>query len=142
MIVGAILRHKGSKTVTVAPRTSLAELAKLLSEHKIGAVPVLEGVSLVGIVSERDIIRCLARDGARALSFTVADAMTRAVQTTTADATVEDAMSAMTAGRFRHMPVMEAGRMTGIISIGDVVKARLSEQAHEVESLRSYVAGA
>ena len=142
MTVAAILRHKRTDTLVVAPHTSLLDVATLLSKHRIGAVPVLDGDALAGIVSERDIIHCLARHGAGALDLKVYDAMTHIVQTTTPQTTVEEAMAAMTAGRFRHMPVMEAGRMTGIVSIGDVVKARLDEQANEVDSLRAYVVGA
>jgi CBS domain-containing protein len=113
----------------------------LLATHRIGAAPVSGGGGLDGIISERDIIRALAQHGAGALTLIVGDTMTRSVQTTTPDATVEQAMAAMTAGRFRHLPVMEQGRMTAIISIGDVVKALLTGQAYEVENLRSYVAG-
>ena len=141
MIVAEILRHKGSDTLTIGPDASLAELIRLLAGRRIGAVPVVEGSSLIGIVSERDVIRCLADDGPAALTLTVAAAMTRGVKTITPETTVEQAMAVMTAERIRHLPVMEGGRMIGIISIGDVVKSRLSEQADEVESLRSYVAG-
>ena len=141
MTVAAILRHKHTDTLTVAPDASLLDVATLLSQHRIGAVPVMQGSALTGILSERDIIHCLARHAAGALDLKAADAMTRIVQTTTPKTTVGEAMAAMTAGRFRHMPVMDDGRMTGIISIGDVVKARLDEQANEVDSLRAYVAG-
>ncbi len=140
--IAAILRHKGGPTITVSPDTSLADIASLLSSKRIGAVLVLEGDHLAGIVSERDIVHCLARHGAAALDLRAADAMTRSVQTTTLDTTVEDAMTAMTAGRFRHLPVYDGASMVGIISIGDVVKARLDEQANEVDNLRAYVVGA
>jgi CBS domain-containing protein len=141
MIIAAILRHKQGKIITVSPRDPLSEVVALLATHRIGAAPVSDGGGLDGIISERDIIRALAQHGAGALTLTVADTMTRTVQTTTPEATVEQAMAAMTAGRFRHLPVMEQGRMTAIVSIGDVVKALLTEQAYEVENLRSYVAG-
>jgi CBS domain-containing protein len=141
MSVAAILRHKAGETVTVTPAMTLAEAATQLSQHRIGAAPVMEGDTLAGIVSERDIVHFLARHGAAALDMPVRDAMSRAVQTATPRTTIPEAMSAMTAGRFRHLPVMEEARMVGIISIGDVVKARLDEQANEVESLRAYVAG-
>ncbi len=141
MTVAAIIRHKAADTLTVTPDTTLVDVATLLSDHRIGAVPVLDGGSLVGILSERDIVHCLARHGAGALDLKAADAMTRAVQTITPQTTAVQALTSMTAGRFRHMPVMEDGRMTGFISIGDVVKARLDEQANEVDSLRAYVAG-
>ena len=141
MTVAAILRHKTGETVTATPAMTLADVASQLSQHRIGASPVMEGATLAGIISERDIVHCLARHGGAALDLPVAEAMTRAVQTVTPKTTVKEAMAAMTAGRFRHMPVLEGGRMVGIISIGDVVKARLDEQANEVESLRAYVAG-
>ncbi len=142
MTIAAILRHKPTETLTVTPQTPLLDVATLLSQQRIGAVPVLEGERLAGILSERDIVRCLARHGAGALDLKAADAMTREVQTIPPHTTVEAAMAAMTAGRFRHLPVMADGRMTGIISIGDVVKARLDQQAQEVDSLKAYVAGA
>ncbi len=141
MTVASILRHKAGDTVTVAPAATLAEVATILSQRKIGAAPVLEGQHLAGIISERDIVHCVARHGAGALDLTANDAMTRTVQTTTPQTTVRQAMSIMTNGRFRHLPVLEDGKMVGLISIGDVVKARLDEQEHEVESLRAYVAG-
>ena len=141
MTVAAILRHKSAETVTADPAMTLADVATQLSHNRIGAAPVMDGGTLAGIISERDIVHCLARHGGAALDLRVAEAMTRSVQTVTPRTTVGEAMAAMTAGRFRHMPVLEEGRMIGIISIGDVVKARLDEQAHEVESLRAYVAG-
>ena len=141
MTVAAILRHKSGETVIVTPAMTLAEVATTLSQHRIGAAPVMDGTHLAGIVSERDLVHCLARHGAAALDLPVAEAMSRTVQTATPQTTVPEAMAQMTAGRFRHLPVMEDGRMAGIISIGDVVKARLDDQAHEVESLRAYVSG-
>ena len=141
MTVAAILRQKTDATLTVAPETSLVDVATLLSQHRIGAVPVIEAGAVAGILSERDIIRCLAKHGAGALDLKASAAMTRAVQTATPQTTAIQALTAMTAGRFRHMPVMEDGRMTGFISIGDVVKARLDAQALEVDSLRAYVVG-
>ncbi len=141
MTVAAILRNKSGKTVSVTPRMTLAEVASILTQHRIGAAPVLDGTRLAGIVSERDLVHCLARHGAAALDLPVAEAMSRTVQTATPQTTVPEAMAQMTAGRFRHLPVMDGGQMSGIVSIGDVVKARLDEQAHEVESLRAYVSG-
>jgi CBS domain-containing protein len=142
MIVERILKGKPSVIATVGANTTVSEVCALLTERRIGALPVMDGTSLVGIISERDIVHVLAEHGAKALEVKVADAMTRAVKTTTLQTTVEQAMAAMTAGRFRHLPVLEAGRLVGIISIGDVVKARLDEQQYEVENLRSYVVGA
>ena len=142
MIVERILKGKPSVIATVGADTSISEVCALLTERRIGALPVMDGAQLVGIISERDIVHVLAEHGVKALEVKVADAMTRAVKTTTLQTTVEQAMAAMTAGRFRHLPVLEAGRLVGIISIGDVVKARLDEQQYEVENLRSYVVGA
>lgn len=141
MTVAAILRHKAGPTATVTAAMTLADVATLLAERRIGAVPVTDGSTLDGIVSERDIVQCLARHGAAALDLPVSEAMSRSVQTATPATTVGQAMAVMTAGRFRHLPVMEDGRMIGIVSIGDVVKALLDQQANEVESLRAYVAG-
>ena len=141
MTVAAILRHKTGETVTATTGMTLAEVATLLSHHRIGAAPVMDSGHLAGIISERDLVQCLSRHGAAALDLPVSEAMSRAVQTATPATTVPEAMAAMTAGRFRHLPVLEDGRMVGIISIGDVVKARLDEQANEVESLRAYVSG-
>ncbi len=142
MTVAQILKGKSGAVATVGRDLPLSDVVALLTERRIGAVPVLDGVSLVGIISERDIVHVLASHGSAALDVKVGDAMTRTVKTTTLQTTVEQAMAAMTAGRFRHLPVMEAGRLIGIISIGDVVKARLDEQQYEVENLRSYVVGA
>ena len=141
MTVASILRHKSAETLTVAPETPLVDVATLLSRHRIGAVPVLADGKLAGILSERDIIHALARHGAGALDLKAGDAMTRSVQTITAQTSVEAAMAAMTTGRFRHLPVMADESMVGIISIGDVVKARLDAQATEVDSLKAYVTG-
>jgi CBS domain-containing protein len=142
MIVERILKGKPSVIATVGTDTSVADVCALLTERRIGAVPVMDGTTLVGIISERDVVHVLALHGVKALEVKVADAMTRSVKTTTLQTTVEQAMAAMTAGRFRHLPVLEGGRLVGIISIGDVVKARLDEQQYEVENLRSYVVGA
>jgi CBS domain-containing protein len=96
---------------------------------------------LLGIVSERDIVRSLAANGARTLEMTAGQLMTRALQVARPDTTVAQAMSMMTVGRFRHMPVMDRDALIGLISIGDVVKARIMDQAEEVDSLKAYVAG-
>ena len=141
MIVEQILKGKTGVMATVGADLSLADVCALLTERRIGAVPVMDGATLVGIISERDVVHVLASHGAAALGIKVGDAMTRAVKTTTLQTTVEQAMAAMTTGRFRHLPVLEGGRLIGIVSIGDVVKARLDEQQYEVENLRSYVAG-
>lgn len=142
MNIAAILKHKDPAVATVTAATLIADITTLLSERRIGAVLVQEADGkLAGIVSERDIVHCLARDGAAALDLTAGQMMTRAVQTATPNTTVEEAMGLMTKGRFRHLPIMDGGELVGIVSIGDVVKSRLDQQADEVSALRAYVTG-
>jgi len=142
MTVAAILKHKGYQVTTVGPTTSVADVTDMLATHRIGAVLVMDRAEqLLGIVSERDIVRSLAANGARTLEMTAGQLMTRALQLATPETTVGEAMHMMTEGRFRHLPVIDHDRVVGLISIGDVVKARIMQQAHEVDSLRAYVAG-
>ncbi len=142
MTVAAILKHKGYQVSTVDPNTRVSEIADLLSQRRIGAVLVIDQADqMLGIVSERDIVRCLAANGARTLEMTAGQLMTRAVQVAHPDTTVAEAMQVMTAGRFRHLPVIDRDTLVGLISIGDVVKARIIQQDTAVESLTAYVAG-
>jgi len=147
MTVAAILKHKAQQTgptdvAAVKPTDSIAEVSRVLAARRIGAVLVRDAAQqLLGILSERDIIRFLASHGAGALEMTAAQVMTAAIRTATPSTTVNEAMSMMTAGRFRHLPVLNGDDLVGIISIGDVVNARLRDQEHEVDSLRAYVAG-
>jgi CBS domain-containing protein len=143
MTVAAILRHKGYQVASVPPTSTIAEVAQTLSERRIGAVLVLDTAEqLLGIVSERDIVQSLAANGAKTLEMTAGQLMTRALQTATPHTTVAQAMEMMTAGRFRHLPVIEHGALVGLVSIGDVVKARILQQESEVDSLKAYVSGA
>jgi CBS domain-containing protein len=141
MSVERILQGKGRDVATVEGTRSLDDVCRLLAERRIGALPVVEGNTLVGILSERDIVRALSVHGAGALGLPVSSVMTRNVQTIKRDTSVEQAMTLMTQGRFRHLPVVEEGQLIGIVSIGDIVKARLDDQQREVEDLRSYVVG-
>jgi CBS domain-containing protein len=142
MTIAAILRHKGQGCITVAPRTSIAEVTHVLAAHRIGAVLVCnERNDLMGILSERDIVAALAAQGASALDQPAETLMTRHVTTALPRTTVAEAMAMMTNGRFRHLPVIEQGRIVGVVSIGDVVKARMSQQEEEVGHLKAYVAG-
>jgi CBS domain-containing protein len=142
MTVAAILKHKGSEVVSVPPTERVTDLVGLLARKRIGAVPVCDAAgTLLGIVSERDVVRRLAEHGAAALEMTVAQLMTARPQTVERRTTVHEAMAIMTDGRFRHLPVVEEGRLVGIVSIGDVVKARITQQETEVDSLKAYVAG-
>lgn len=143
MTIAAILKHKGARVTTVAPGDTVAQITATLAEHRIGAVPVVDGDDrLVGIVSERDIVRGLAMHGAAALGMTAERMMTASPQVITLSTSVTQAMEMMTDGRFRHLPVVAGGKMIGLISIGDVVKARIMAQETEVNSLKAYVAGA
>ncbi|HET6238666.1 MAG TPA: CBS domain-containing protein [Acetobacteraceae bacterium] len=143
MTVAAILKHKGYQVTTILPTATISDVTEVLSLHRIGAALVMDRAQqLLGIVSERDIVRSLAANGVRTLEMTAGQLMTRALQIATPDTTVEEAMRKMTEGRFRHLPVVDQDKVVGLISIGDVVKARIMQQAHEVDSLRAYVAGA
>lgn len=140
--VAAILKHKGYQVTTVDPTMTIAQVVDVLAEHRIGAVLVVDRAGqLLGIVSERDIVRSLGANGARTLEMTAGQLMTRALQVAHPETTVAEAMGKMTVGRFRHMPVMDRDTLVGLISIGDVVKARIMEQESEVDSLKAYVAG-
>lgn len=143
MTVAAILRHKGSAVLSVRPGERARAVAALLAERRIGAVLVLDDAArILGIVSERDIVRALATHGAAALGLAASDLMTRVVHTLEPGSTETEAMAMMTENRVRHLPVLNRGELVGMISIGDVVKARIMETQGEVEALKAYVAGA
>ncbi|MGO9634296.1 MAG: CBS domain-containing protein [Steroidobacteraceae bacterium] len=140
MIVKNILLGRRGNVVTIEPSADLAAAVKLLAERRIGAVIILGGDHhIVGILSERDIVRALAEHGPTALNEPVGQVMTRDVKTCSEDDTIEDLMARMTKGKFRHMPVVEQGKLIGIVSIGDVVKNRVEEIEHESEALRDYI---
>jgi CBS domain-containing protein len=142
MTIAAILKHKGHAVTTIDPNATIAEATHTLAEHHIGAAVVCnEHGDLLGILSERDIVRALAHHGATVLDQHVNQLMTHQVTTAAPRTTVAEAMEMMTCGRFRHLPVMNDGKMIGLVSIGDVVKARISQQETEVDSLKAYVAG-
>jgi CBS domain-containing protein len=143
MTVKAILSRKGRDVVTIAPTAHLSEAIKLLAERRIGAV-VVNGPDnrVAGILSERDIVRILGTHGPAALDDNVAAVMTRKVSTCTEADTIAAIMERMTAGKFRHMPVVDQGRLSGVISIGDVVKFRVEEIERETIALREYIATA
>lgn len=142
MTLAAILKQKGGSIISVPPMMRVSEIVGVLAEKRIGAVLILdEAEQLLGILSERDIVRSLAFNGAQTLEMTAAQLMTRAPTTATTELTVYDAEHLMTNGRFRHLPIIEDGKPIGMVSIGDVVKAVLDQQTHEMENLRNYVAG-
>ncbi len=141
MNVAALLSDKGSDVVTVAPEHVLQDATRLLAERKIGCIVVLDDSGAVrGIVSERDVVRKLASEGAAALDVPVSSIMTSTVVTCRRDDTINHIMEEMTRGRFRHVPVVEDGRLIGIVSIGDVVKNRIAEAELEASAMRAYIA--
>ena len=142
MTVQSILDAKGHHIIHVTPEVTLSTAVKLLSERRIGAVLVMSGSVLDGILSERDIVRVIGERGAEALSEPVGNVMTRKVVSCKPADTVGAIMEKMTSGKFRHLPVIHEDRIIGLISIGDVVKTRVAEFEHEQEALRDYIATA
>lgn len=144
MIVRTILTSKPSTDVaTTVAGQKVGEAAKLLDQRRIGALVVVDDQrALAGILSERDIVRGLSRHGQAVLDMQVGQLMTADVLTCTPDDSIDSLMSTMTSNRIRHLPVLEGGRLAGIITIGDVVKARLEETTMQVDSLREYVMNA
>jgi len=143
MNVEAILKTKGRAVVTIGPEASIADAVELLRQKGIGAVVVSDdGVHVGGILSERDVVHALAERGAKTLELKVSALMTRHVYSCRPDDTVADLMAEMTGRRIRHLPVVDDGRLGGIISIGDVVKSRLDEVESEASSLRQFITSA
>jgi CBS domain-containing protein len=144
MLVAQILRSKSDDgVVTLPPGTSIAKLAETLSQRRIGAVVIShDGKQVAGIASERDVVREVGRRGPACLTDTVDAIMTARVTTCTRADHADAVLQKMTDGRFRHIPVVEDGQMIGLISIGDVVKARLSELEHEKDALEGMIRGA
>jgi CBS domain-containing protein len=142
MRVSDVLRVKGTQVVTVTPDTKVRQLVAVLAEHRIGAVVVShDGAAIDGIASERDIVRALARKGAATMSEPVTAIYTAQVHTVTPQTGVEEVMRMMTERRVRHAPVVVDGRLHGIVSIGDVVKIRISELETERTALTDYITG-
>lgn len=143
MTVEHILRIKGRNVVTIEPQRTLAQAAQLLSERRIGAAVVGDTFRpVLGILSERDIVRAVAARGPAALDEPVAQSMTEKVVTCTGASAIDEVMGLMTDGKFRHVPVVENGRLCGIVSIGDIVKHRLAEVEAESRAMRDYIATA
>jgi CBS domain-containing protein len=140
MTVSIILAGKGREIVSIEPSASLAEAARLLAEKRIGAALILGADNrIAGIISERDIVRALAARGADALGEPVSQSMTRKVETGTEGESVANIMERMTVGKFRHMPVVDQGRVIGVVSIGDIVKHRLHEMERDSAAMRDYI---
>ena len=140
MNVKTILAAKGGDIISIEPTADLAAAARLLSTHRIGVVLIRgAGGRLAGILSERDIVRAVAEQGADALAISVGQAMTRKVTTCGENDSIADIMERMTAGKFRHMPVLRDGELIGMVSIGDVVKQRVEEVERDADALRDYI---
>ncbi|HTV68486.1 MAG TPA: CBS domain-containing protein [Rhizobiaceae bacterium] len=143
MTVKAILEAKGHDVYVLSPGEKLSEAIRILAEHRIGAIVITNGdKKIAGILSERDIVRALAKDGAEALDQPIRQVMTSKVKVCHENNTVNDVMETMTRGRFRHLPVEKNGMLDGIVSIGDVVKKRIEDVEREAEDIKQYIATA
>jgi CBS domain-containing protein len=140
MNVARILKDKGRDVTTIPPATTINDVISVLADKKIGAAIICDGdLRVAGIISERDIVRILARNGPAVLGEPVSKYMTKEVMTCVEHDTVNWLMEEMTSRRFRHMPVVESGRLAGIVSIGDVVKQRIAVAELEAASMREYI---
>lgn len=142
MTVATILTAKGTDVVSALPATPLVEIVRLLAEHRIGAVPIVDPKRrLHGIVSERDVVRAIAGSGPAALDAPVDTVMTKKVVVCRPEDSIYELMNLMTNNRIRHLPVMVDGKLAGLISIGDVVKQRIAEVEFEANEMKRYIAG-
>nr|WP_316629274.1 CBS domain-containing protein [uncultured Brevundimonas sp.] len=140
MFVAEILKTKGNAVFSIAPERTVGEACAALEQRRVGALVVCDGERVAGVFSERDVVRALAAEGAAALDRPVAEYMTAKVIFAEPKEEMSALMSRMTDRRVRHLPVLEAERLVGVISIGDVVKCQIAEHAQEADSLRSYIA--
>ena len=139
MLISDILRRKGSNVVTIASDATVSDLVASLAEHKIGALVVVDDGQTVGIVSERDVVRQLHRTGSQVLELPVSELMTTDVISCEPTDSVDEIGAAMTERRIRHMPVLDAGELAGIVTIGDVVAARIADLEQTRGQLESYI---
>lgn len=142
MTVNQILRQKGDNIISISEDKTVLEVSRILGERRIGAILVMDGDEIKGIISERDVIRGLSIRGGAVLEEAVESLMTRSVVTCKVSDSLTDLMAIMTERRIRHVPVVDEGKVVGVISIGDVVKERISETEHEAEALKNYIASA
>jgi len=142
MTVATILKEKGDAVVTAGEDSSLADISQLLSGHRIGAVVIVDGEARpIGIVSERDIVAALARDGGAALDKLAGEVMARSIVSCKLDDSIYELMNLMTRHRIRHLPIVIEDKLGGIVSIGDVVKSRIAEIELEAAEMKRYIAG-
>ena len=142
MSIAAILSSKGGEVVTIDSSVPLSVAVAQLAARRIGALVVTTDGQVVGIVSERDLVMCLGKQGAAALDRPVSEAMTAPAVTIGRDMPVLNALALMTRRRFRHLPIVEEGRLVGLVSIGDLVKFRIDAIEHEAEEMRAYIQSA
>ncbi len=142
MTIGRIIAGREPDIVSCTPRDSVREAAKLLAARRIGALPVLEGSEVVGIFSERDLLYCVAKEGEAALARAVSEMMTSPPISVDPTVSALDALSLMTKRRIRHLPVIDAGRLVGFVSIGDLVKYRIDRIESEAKAMRDYIRSA
>lgn len=141
MTLASILQQRAGGVIHVAPETPVRSVIQLLADNRIGAVPVVEDGQVIGIMSERDVIYSLRRDGAAILEWPVERVMTRPAITVESSVSALAGLSLMTRRRIRHLPVVDGGRLIGFVSIGDLVKARIDLIEGEAEAMRAYIAG-
>jgi CBS domain-containing protein len=142
MTIAAILDRKGREVVSVDSGVAVREAVRLLAEHRIGAVVVRDGDGVAGILSERDLVYCIAKEGAAALDLPVSRMMTAPVITVEPSVSVLAALSDMSKRRIRHLPVVEGGKLVGLVSIGDLVAWRIAMIEEEAQAMRAYIQGA
>jgi CBS domain-containing protein len=142
MTVAAILEKKGGAVVTVALSAPVRDAVALLAEHRIGAVVAMDGETVAGILSERDLVYCMAKAGAEALELPVSRVMTTPVVTVEPSVSVLAALSDMSKRRIRHLPVVQGGQLAGLVSIGDLVAWRIAKIEEEAQAMRAYIQGA
>ena len=142
MTIAAVLGSKGHEVETITGDATLADAVRTLTAKRIGALPVVDGGTIVGIISERDVIYCLSDHGAEALSWTVSQVMSAPAITADKEVGVLSALALMTKRRIRHLPIVEGGTIRGIVSIGDLVKYRMERIEAEAAAMRAYIQSA
>lgn len=142
MTIAAILGNKGTEVLTLTVDATVMQAVDLMAERRIGALPVLQDGKVAGVMSERDVIYCLRRDGAQILDWPLSRVMTSPAITVTREESVLGALSQITRRRIRHLPVVENDELIGIVSIGDLVKYRMDKIQEEADAMRSYIANA
>lgn len=142
MFIKNIIQRKGSDVISIEEECTVGEVARLLAERRIGAVLVMKGDKLTGVISERDVVRGIAISGRTILDDSVVSLMTKNIITCSLDQHVNESLSLMTDRRIRHLPVLDDGKLVGMISIGDLVHARINEVEQEADALKTYIASA